>query len=203
MACFSLFEVAPREAIQKQFDVNVFGVLDVIRAILPHFRANRSGTIINVSSGAGVFGAAMASVYSASKFALEGFSEALSYELADLGINVKIIEPGGISSTGFMARARTETQTLAQPEDYKAFLAHISEVYGSMAAKAETDALNKVAQAIFDAATDETDQLRYLPTENIRPLVTARRETSEKDYMALTLGIFLPRPVTNGYETES
>jgi NAD(P)-dependent dehydrogenase (short-subunit alcohol dehydrogenase family) len=60
---FSLFEPASRGAIQKQFDVNVFGPMDVIRVIVPHFRANRSGTIINISSGAGVFGAPMASIY--------------------------------------------------------------------------------------------------------------------------------------------
>ena len=74
---FSLFESASREAIQKQFDVNLFGAMGVIRSILPHFRANHSGTIINVSSGAGVFGASMASIYCASKFAIEGFSEYL------------------------------------------------------------------------------------------------------------------------------
>ena len=83
---FGIFESASRQTVEKQFDVNVFGAMDVVRAILPHFRANRSGTIINVSSGAGVIGFPLASIYSASKFALEGFSEALRYELAPLGI---------------------------------------------------------------------------------------------------------------------
>jgi NAD(P)-dependent dehydrogenase (short-subunit alcohol dehydrogenase family) len=77
-AGFGLFEVTPREKIWEQFDVNIFGVMDVTRAILPHFRSNKGGTIINISSGAGVFTLPLISLYCASKFALEGFSESLS-----------------------------------------------------------------------------------------------------------------------------
>jgi NAD(P)-dependent dehydrogenase (short-subunit alcohol dehydrogenase family) len=193
---FSPFEPASREAIQKQFDVNLFGAMDVIRAILPHFRANRSGTIINISSGAGAFGAAMASIYCASKFALEGFSESLSYELAGLGIKVKIIEPGGAPGTGFMARSQTETGGLPIPDDYNAFMAHAAQIYGAVAANSDSDAVGKVVEAIFAAATDGTDQLRYTPNDDIRPLLTARRESSEQDFIALMRGFFLPRPST-------
>jgi short-subunit dehydrogenase len=86
----------------------VFGVMDTIRALLPHFRQRRSGTIVNVSSGAGVFSLPLISLYCASKFALEGFSEALSYELAALNIAVKIVEPGGVSGTNFGRRSGQE-----------------------------------------------------------------------------------------------
>lgn len=75
--------------------------MDVTRALLSQIRANRSGKIVNVSSGAGVVGLPMISLYCASKFALKGFSEALSYELAALGIRLKIVEPGGVTSTAF------------------------------------------------------------------------------------------------------
>jgi NAD(P)-dependent dehydrogenase (short-subunit alcohol dehydrogenase family) len=194
---FSPFEPASREAIQKQFDVNVFGAMDVIRAILPHFRANRSGTIINISSGAGAFGAAMASIYCASKFALEGFSESLSYELAGLGIKVKIIEPGGAPGTGFMARSRLETGGLPIPDDYNAFMAHAAQIYEGVAINSDSDAVGKVVEAIFAAATDGTDQLRYTPNDDIRPLLTARRESSEREFIALMRGFFLPRPSSN------
>jgi NADP-dependent 3-hydroxy acid dehydrogenase YdfG len=84
-----IFETSSPEKIQEQFDVNLFGVMNVTRALLPHFRANRGGTIVNISSGAGVFTLPLISLYCASKFALEGFSEALTYELAPLGITVK------------------------------------------------------------------------------------------------------------------
>jgi NAD(P)-dependent dehydrogenase (short-subunit alcohol dehydrogenase family) len=84
-AGFSLFgvvEAISREKIQEQFDVNVFGVMEVTRALLPHFRRNKSGLIINISSRAGLVGLPMISLYCAAKFALEGFFEALAYELA-------------------------------------------------------------------------------------------------------------------------
>lgn len=92
---YGVFEAIQREKLQQQFDVNVFGVMDTIRAILHHFRENRGGTIINLSSGAGHFTLPMISAYCASKFALEGFTEALSYELLALGIGVKLVIPHG------------------------------------------------------------------------------------------------------------
>ncbi|MBR1155963.1 SDR family oxidoreductase [Bradyrhizobium sp. JYMT SZCCT0428] len=194
---FSPFEPSSRDAIQKQFDVNVFGAMDVIRSILPHFRTNRSGTIINISSGAGVFGAPMASIYCASKFALEGFSESLAYELADLGIAVKLIEPGGAPGTGFMTRSKAETGGLPIPDDYNVFMAHAAQIYGAIATNSDSDAIKRVAEAIFAAATDGTDQLRYMPNDDIRALLTARRESSEQEFIALMRGFFLPRPSSN------
>jgi NAD(P)-dependent dehydrogenase (short-subunit alcohol dehydrogenase family) len=110
---FGLFEGTPREKILEQFEVNVFGVMDVTRAVLPHFRQHQSGLILNISSGAGVFTLPMISLYCASKFALEGFPEALSYELASQGITVKIIEPGGMLDIAPMVQARRETSESA------------------------------------------------------------------------------------------
>jgi NAD(P)-dependent dehydrogenase (short-subunit alcohol dehydrogenase family) len=148
------FEAAPREAIQKQFDVNVFGAMDVMRAILPHFRANRSGTIINISSAGGAIGIVGGSLYCATKFALEGFSEAVSYELEGLGIRIKIIEPGGAPGTRFAARSELEGAGLLTPDDYQAFMAHAFQVFSGIQSNADADAIEKVAEAIFAAATD-------------------------------------------------
>jgi NAD(P)-dependent dehydrogenase (short-subunit alcohol dehydrogenase family) len=187
---FSIFEGTTRAAIQRQFDVNLFGMMDVTRAILPHFRSNGEGTIINVSSGAGVFGAPMASIYSASKFAVEGFSEALWYELAALGIKVKLIEPGGAPGTGFMVRSGAEGSNVPIDFDYSPFLEHISRVYGSMAGGADPDAVLEVAAAIFEAATDGTDRLRYIPTSDVQPIFNARRHTSEEQYQTLVRSLF-------------
>jgi NAD(P)-dependent dehydrogenase (short-subunit alcohol dehydrogenase family) len=72
---FGLFEATSTDKVREQFEVNVFGVMNVIRELLPHFRKNKQGLILNVSSGAGVFTLPMLSLYCASKFALEGFSE--------------------------------------------------------------------------------------------------------------------------------
>src|SRR5258706_1369432 len=78
---YGLFEATAVEKVREQFDVNVFGVMDVTRAILPHFRKNKRGLILNVSSGAGGSTMPMTSLYLASKLALPGFSESLPYEL--------------------------------------------------------------------------------------------------------------------------
>lgn len=189
---FAVFEGVPRAAVERQFAVNVFGAMDVTRAVLPHFRARRRGTIVNVSSGVGVFGAPMASLYSASKFALEGFSEALWYELASLGVRVKIVEPGGATGTSFMARSAAEVNAVVTPADYAPFLEQIGRIYGGMAAGSDPDAVEKVAAAIYDAVTDGTDRLRYAPTDDIRPILDARRGTSEERYQALVRGLFAP-----------
>jgi NAD(P)-dependent dehydrogenase (short-subunit alcohol dehydrogenase family) len=187
---FGIFEATTREKIQEQFDVNVFGVMDVTRAILPHFRQKKAGVIINVSSGAGVFGLPMISLYNASKFALEGFSESLSYELLSQGIVVKIVEPGGVISTEFGTRSASEASQAMPPDDYAAFAAGTAKVFeGLRAARVATS--DDVAQVIYQAATDGSDRLRYVATKDIEPLVKARRETSEEAYMAMMRSTFL------------
>jgi NAD(P)-dependent dehydrogenase (short-subunit alcohol dehydrogenase family) len=104
---FGVFEAISREKIQEQFDVNIFGLMDVTRALLPHFRRNKSGLIINISSRAGLVGLPMISLYCAAKYALEGFSEALAYELASQSIVIKIVEPsGGVTGTREWPRKR-------------------------------------------------------------------------------------------------
>jgi NAD(P)-dependent dehydrogenase (short-subunit alcohol dehydrogenase family) len=88
------FEENTVKDVQAQFDTNLFGVFNVTRAVLPGMRAARKGLIFNLSSIAGVRGTDFGSLYCASKFALEGFSEALSKEIAPFGISVTIVEPG-------------------------------------------------------------------------------------------------------------
>jgi len=187
-----IFEATPREKILEQFEVNVFGTMDVTRAILPHFRAQKSGIIVNISSGAGVFGLPLSSLYCASKFALEGFSEALAYELKDLGITVKIIEPGGVLNTGFGKRTADEASSLANLADYTPFVSAAMGVFSGLAANAGATP-DDVASVIFAAATDGTDQLRYVATEDIAPMVDARRQTSEVEYIAFMRDRMTPK----------
>jgi NAD(P)-dependent dehydrogenase (short-subunit alcohol dehydrogenase family) len=189
---FGLFETTPPEKIQEQFAVNVFGVMDVTRAILPHLRKNEGGLIINISSGAGVFTLPMLSMYCASKFALEGFSEALSYELLSQNIIVKIVEPGGVVSTDFGKRSGQEAAHNASLPDYDAFVTAANATFASLrAGRLATE--EDVATVIHTAATDGTRQLRYVATADIEPLVKARRETSEQEYIALMRSRFMPK----------
>ncbi|MBZ9934773.1 SDR family oxidoreductase [Mesorhizobium sp. BR1-1-16] len=190
---FGVFEQTPPARIAQQFAVNLFGVMDVTRAILPHFRAHRSGVIVNVSSGAGVFALPMISLYSASKFALEGFSESLSYELASVGITVKVVEPGGVTSTKFGERSAVEAGSAERIADYDPFIAGAEAVFAGLRAGRANATSAEVAEVIFAAATDGTDRLRYVATKDIEPLVRARRETSEDAYMAFMRARVAPK----------
>jgi NAD(P)-dependent dehydrogenase (short-subunit alcohol dehydrogenase family) len=178
-----IFEATPREKIIEQFDINVFGVMDVTRAALPAMRAARAGTIINVSSGAGIFTLPSISLYCASKFALEGFSEALSYELLALGINVKLVIPhGGVTETNFGAHTVAAAPPPA-PADYDDFRQRSAAAFARMTAARQINA-GDVAQVVWQAATDGTDRLRYLVGNDTRGFIKARAELADDDYVA-------------------
>jgi short-subunit dehydrogenase len=85
-----IFEAASDEQIRRQFDVNVFGLMRMTKAIIPHFRANKNGLIINISSMGGKLTFPTMSLYHATKFAVEGFTESLSFELAAQNIGEKL-----------------------------------------------------------------------------------------------------------------
>lgn len=184
-AGFSLggvFESIPRERIHEQFAVNVFGVMDVTRTLLPHFRKNKGGYIINISSRAGLVGLPMNALYCASKFALEGLSESLAYELASQNITVKLVEPsGGVSNTEFGKRMSAERAQTVSLADYDNFIARTSAAYAGIAAKRMVTA-DEIAQAVYRAATDGTNRLRYFCGEDTGGLVKAKREMSDEKF---------------------
>jgi NAD(P)-dependent dehydrogenase (short-subunit alcohol dehydrogenase family) len=100
-----IFEKSTPEQLKRQFETNVFGCMNVIRAVLPHFRSKRTGTIINITGMGGLLAFPLYSVYHGTKWAMEGFSESLAYELRPLGIKVKCVEPGVIK-TDFYSRSQ-------------------------------------------------------------------------------------------------
>jgi short-subunit dehydrogenase len=160
--------------------------------VLPHFRKNKGGLIINISSRAGLVGLPMISLYCATKYAVEGFSESLAFELASQNIFVKIVEPsGGVTNTNFSERMGKERvqDSLA---DYNDFVARTSAAFAGMqsARKASAD---EVAQVIHDAATDGTNRLRYFTGEDNGGFVRAKREMSEMDYINFMRSRFVPQ----------
>ncbi|WP_198670700.1 SDR family oxidoreductase [Oceanicella sp. SM1341] len=179
------FEESTEAQMRRQFEVNVFGLMAVTRAILPHMRARRSGCIVNVTSGGGVFGLPLIPLYAASKFAVEGFSEALMHEVEPFGIRVRLVEPGGVTSTRFGERAATEAQGSRPIEDYAPLHERAAQVFRAIAQSRSQGTPDEVAEVILQAATDPTGRLRYVATEGIRAWVTARRESSEERYLAM------------------
>ncbi|MES2654413.1 MAG: SDR family oxidoreductase [Bacteroidota bacterium] len=153
-ALVGAFEAMSEEQIKKQFDTNVFGVMNVTRAILPYFRNKRSGTIINTTSMGGLFTFPLYSVYHATKWALEGFMESLHYELKPFNIRIKNIEPGAIR-TDFYDRS---LQLVSMP----AYDAYVKTAHSNMLnATASASNAEVVAKEVFKAATDNNFRLRY------------------------------------------
>jgi len=168
---YGVFEAITPEQIEKQFSVNVFGTMNVIRTILPQFRAQKQGAIINVSSAGGRIGIPLISMYVSSKFALEGFSEALSYELASQNITLKLVEPGGVA-TPFHETSAQVFATKPELTDYDAFSAAALAKLGQMGENVSS--AEQVAEEIFTAATDGSDQFRYIVGDDAKGWIKDR-----------------------------
>lgn len=141
-------EEASEEEFMPVFETNVFGLMRVTRAFLPHFRNQRSGNIVNLSSIGGLIGSAGWGYYNASKFAVEGFSEALAGEVAPLGIHVTIVEPGPFR-TDFLGRSGVEAKE--RIADYDATAGKTRQYFHDQAGKQPGDPLRAV-HAIIQAA---------------------------------------------------
>lgn len=151
------FEASTNEQIEKQFQTNVFGLMNVCREILPYFRERKSGVIINVASMGGRITFPLYSLYHATKWAVEGFSESLQYEVAQFGIRIKIIEPGPIK-TDFYDRS----QDLTRKNGLTAYDAFINKAMPNMQKAGENaPPPEAVAKVIFQAATDNSSKMRY------------------------------------------
>ncbi len=170
-------EATPMSVIRRQFDVNVFGLVETIQAVLPVMRAQRSGVIVNVSSIGGRITYPLGTPYHGSKWAVEGLSEALHYELALLGIRVKIVEPGGVN-TDFSGRSFVFT-TDPELADYQPLIDMASAALEA-GASSEDQQPDDVAEVIYTAATDGTTRLRYISGDGATALL-ANRYSSEQD----------------------
>lgn len=177
----SIFEATPMSAIRRLFETNLFGVMNVIQAALPHLRASR-GTIVNVSSGVGFVAVPLLSLYVASKHAVEGLSESLAYELESQAVPVKLVEPGAMRNTSFSASGMAASQEAPVPDGYRAYFDH---ALAAMIAYpfADTDE-QAVADAILAAATDASPRLRYPVGPDVDEYARLRWTTSEEDYRA-------------------
>jgi len=178
-AQFGPFEAITPEQAKKQFDVNVFGTMNVIRAILPHFRKNKDGMILNVSSAGGRIGLPLMSMYMASKFALEGFSESLSYELATQNILVKLVEPGGVA-TPFNTKAFGNFAHNPAITAYDDYVAAYTKLTAGMMENLTSP--EEVAEGIYTAVTDGTDRFRYAVGEDAKGWIKARTSMDDIEY---------------------
>jgi NAD(P)-dependent dehydrogenase (short-subunit alcohol dehydrogenase family) len=185
---FSAFEATPEQRIREVFETNTFGVMAVTQAVIPHFRERRAGTLINVTSSAAIVPMPLVAPYTASKFAIEGFTEALSYELSFFGVSAKLVEPGYAPSTGFTANTSERMRGLV-PEAYAPYAEQL--MRGLAGAKSTTE--DDVARAVWLAATDGTRRLRYPAGTDAEDLAGMRRAFPGDDYLEPMRAVLGPK----------
>ncbi|MEJ0038147.1 MAG: SDR family oxidoreductase [Gammaproteobacteria bacterium] len=151
------FEATPMTTTREVFETNTFGVMAMTQAVLPQFRARRSGVIVNVTSSATLAPMPLVAVYTASKTAIEGFTASLAHELGGFNVSVKLVEPGYGPSTRFTSNGGERMQGLI-PEAYMPFA---QSVFAAFARPAEVTRESDVAEAVWRAANDASGQLRF------------------------------------------
>jgi NAD(P)-dependent dehydrogenase (short-subunit alcohol dehydrogenase family) len=175
-----IFEAFDDSQLTRQIDTNLLGVIRITKEFTPYFRQRQQGMFINVSSMVGLFGYPTSSVYVATKFAVDGFSESIAYELANFGVQVKLIAPGGIT-TDFAGRSLDT----ASHEAYQQLTAKVWEGYSPENVKLFSTA-EEIAATIYEAANDGKDQLRYIAGRDAEAIIGERTEIgSEAHYQRI------------------
>lgn len=171
------FEGATDEQITRVIDTNLLGVLRTTQAFLQHFRERGGGLVISTTSIGGLATFPMNSVYHATKWAIEGWSEGVSYELRQFGIGVKTVAPGGIK-TDFMSRSMVLT---AHPA-YDKLVERVIGAFSDPARLAGYATAEQIAEVVWEAATDGKDQVRYVAGEDAKAIYARRLEIGTEAY---------------------
>ncbi|SHN23631.1 SDR family oxidoreductase [Chitinophaga sp. CF418] len=168
-------ELYTEEQIFRQFDTNFFGVLRVTKAFIPYFKQKGSGLFITTTSICGLATYPLCSVYNASKWALEGWSESMSYDLAQFNVGIKTVAPGGIKSN-YM-----NVMQVVQDKAYDAMAERMAVGFtdGTLMEFSEPEV---IAVVVYEAATDGKDQLRYLAGLDAIRTYTKREKQGAETY---------------------
>lgn len=174
-------EAFPMDRIRRQFDTNVIGLIETTKAVLPHMRGNGAGTIVNISSIGGQMTFPLGALYHGTKFAVEGISEAMHYELEAAGIKTKIVEPGMIA-TDFGGRSFDFVNDESMAE-YQPVVGALFGVWGSEDMQARASQPDVVAEVIWEAVTDGTDTLRYRAGADAVELLDNRKALDDATFI--------------------
>ena len=174
-------EIVPEEQHRAMFDANYFGAIRMVQAVLPHMRERRSGTIVNLTSIAGLIAMPNQVPYTASKWALEGASEALAHEVRRFGVRVKIIEPGVIM-TSIFENAKGQT-FFDRSSPYLDLMRRNGKFYS--AGHRANQPPEIVADAILDAVESDSDRLRYVVGTDAESILRGRRAMRDEEWVAM------------------
>jgi NAD(P)-dependent dehydrogenase (short-subunit alcohol dehydrogenase family) len=167
------------EEIKAQYETNLFGLVRVIQAVLPTMRKQRSGRILNLSSGAGLFGYPGGSAYVSSKFAVEGLSESMAYELEPFGIRVILIEPGFVQ-TNFANSMVIAKKAQDPTSPYSQMMQRIAASSSELAKSGSSADL--VANVILDATANPNPRLRYLVGKDVEAWAASKKSMDEREF---------------------
>lgn len=163
------------DQITDQIATNLTGVLRVTKAFFPHFKEKKNGLFITTTSVCGISSNPLSSVYNATKWALEGWSESIYYDLAQFNIGIKTVAPGGIKSN-FMNVMQVE-----MGKDYDKLNKRLSELFSDGTLMEFTEA-EDIAEVVYEAATDGKDQLRYLAGNDAKRIAAQRIEMGSENF---------------------
>jgi short-subunit dehydrogenase len=178
------FEDLTLDEIRNQFETNFFGVLNITKKIIPIMRLQKSGTIINVSSGAGQVGFPGISAYVSTKFAIEGFSESLMYELLPYGIKVVIIEPGVIK-TNFFRNCIVSEHSMKKSSPYSRSLDKFQRNVELMQEHATSPI--DVAKVIIQVLGNNEPKQRYIVGNDVAMILEAKKNLSDIEFKKMMM----------------
>ena len=165
--------------IKVQFDTNYFGLIRATQAVLPIMRNQSAGIIVNISSGLGRFGIATSSAYASSKFAIEGLTESISYELEPFGIRTILVEPG-IIKTNFIKAAVLAEKSKDPNSPYFQFMNNMENGMKKLIESGESP--EYVAKVVLDAINDSNPKLRYLAGKDVEHIMEIKNKVSDEDF---------------------
>lgn len=173
------------EEIKSQYGTNLFGVIRVTQAVLPIMRKQKSGIIVNISSAAGRFAIPGQSAYVSTKFAIEGLSESIAYELEPFGIKVVLIEPGIVKTS--MANNMVIAKKSQDPSSpyYRLIENAVSSIEHGLETRSSPDV---VAKVVLKAVTSDNPNLRYLAGKDIETWMEAKRSMSDEEFHKMMFG---------------
>ena len=165
------------EQILRMVNTNMLGAIRTTKAFIPYFRQKRAGLFINTTSIGGLMTVPFNSIYHATKWALEGWSESMAFELSQFGISIKTIEPGGMKTDFF-----TRSFDTGRHPAYDALVKQVMGIITDPKQMATYSSPDQIAEVVYEAATDGKDQLRYIAGEDAKAIYAMRLQLGDEKF---------------------
>jgi NAD(P)-dependent dehydrogenase (short-subunit alcohol dehydrogenase family) len=167
------------DEIRAQYDTNFFGAIKVMQSVIPIMRNQRSGRIVNITSMDGRVAVPLDPIYHGTKFALEGVSECIRYELGSFGIRIILVEPGAVGSN-FWKNLKMTSVSQSPHSPYRQIIDNVSEVFSKMTENVIHP--SEVAKVVVDAVTSGDPEFRYVVGKDANMIIDAKKNMSEREY---------------------